>query len=98
MIVAGLNPLHHLFPSDRERASPYQPSDRRFIDPIWLDAGAPCPGGPVIDYPAVWAHKAAVLRARFAGWSAAVLLTELGTIYTALASGEVPDRKICPAI
>ena len=35
--VAGINPLHHLFPTDRERASPYQPSDRRFIDPIHLD-------------------------------------------------------------
>ena len=33
---AGLNPLHHLFPSDRERASPYQPSDRRYIDPIYI--------------------------------------------------------------
>jgi glycogen debranching enzyme len=34
---AGINPLHHLFPTDRRRASPYQPSDRRFIDPIYLD-------------------------------------------------------------
>ncbi len=34
---AGINPLHHLFPGDRERASPYQPSDRRFIDPIYID-------------------------------------------------------------
>ncbi len=36
---AGINPLHHLFPGDRERASPYQPSDRRFIDPIYIDLG-----------------------------------------------------------
>jgi len=35
--VAGINPLHHLFPTNRERASPYQPSDRRFIDPIYID-------------------------------------------------------------
>ncbi len=35
--VAGINPLHHLFPTDRGRASPYQPSDRRFIDPIYID-------------------------------------------------------------
>jgi glycogen operon protein len=35
--LAGLNPLHHLFPSDRSRASPYQPSDRRFVDPIYID-------------------------------------------------------------
>ncbi len=35
--VAGINPLHHLFPTDRGRASPYQPSDRRFVDPIHID-------------------------------------------------------------
>jgi glycogen operon protein len=37
---AGLNPLHHLFPSDRSRASPYQPSDRHYIDPIYISAWA----------------------------------------------------------
>ena len=35
--TVGLNPLHTLFLSDRERASPYYPSDRRFIDPIYID-------------------------------------------------------------
>jgi glycogen debranching enzyme GlgX/4-alpha-glucanotransferase len=35
--VVGINPLHHLFPTDRSRASPYQPSDRRFVDPIYID-------------------------------------------------------------
>jgi glycogen operon protein len=35
--TVGLNPLHALFLSDRERASPYYPSDRRFIDPIYID-------------------------------------------------------------
>jgi glycogen operon protein len=38
--LAGINPLHHLFPSDRRRASPYQASDRRFIDPIYIDITA----------------------------------------------------------
>jgi glycogen operon protein len=33
----GINPLHMLFPAERERASPYHPSDRRFLDPIYLD-------------------------------------------------------------
>jgi glycogen operon protein len=33
---AGLNPLHHLFPADRSRVSPYQPSDRNYIDPIYI--------------------------------------------------------------
>ena len=27
-----------LFPRDRDRASPYYPSDRRFLDPILIDA------------------------------------------------------------
>lgn len=35
--TVGLNPLHALFPGDRERASPYSPSDRRFLDPIYID-------------------------------------------------------------
>jgi glycogen operon protein len=35
--VVALNPLHALFATDRDRASPYQPSDRRFLDPIYLD-------------------------------------------------------------
>ena len=35
--LAGINPLHHMFTDDRGRVSPYQPSDRRFIDPIYID-------------------------------------------------------------
>ncbi len=69
--MVGLNPLHALFPHDRSRASPYQPSDRHFLDPIYIDvsefpggAGLPSPSGPV-DYPAVWERKRAVLDAAF---------------------------------
>ncbi|MBV9246437.1 MAG: 4-alpha-glucanotransferase, partial [Methylobacteriaceae bacterium] len=36
----GLNPLHALFPTDRAQASPYHPSDRRFLDPIYIDIAA----------------------------------------------------------
>ncbi|TBW33715.1 glycogen debranching enzyme GlgX [Siculibacillus lacustris] len=36
-VTIGLNPIHALFPQDRERASPYSPSDRRFLDPIYID-------------------------------------------------------------
>ncbi|MDR3493455.1 MAG: glycogen debranching protein GlgX [Ancalomicrobiaceae bacterium] len=36
-VTIGLNPLHAMFPTDRERASPYNPSDRRFLDPIYID-------------------------------------------------------------
>jgi 4-alpha-glucanotransferase len=33
----GINPLHALFPSDPERASPYQPSSRLFLNPLYID-------------------------------------------------------------
>ena len=36
--TVGVNPLHALFPHDPERASPYYPSDRRFLDPLAIDA------------------------------------------------------------
>jgi glycogen operon protein len=69
--MIGLNPQHALFHADRERASPYGPSDRRFLDPIYLDV----PGLPEaaalaaldhVDYPGVWAAKSRALEARFA--------------------------------
>ncbi len=64
----GINPLHALFPQDRERASPYSPSDRRALDPIYLDVGGALdvPQGDFVDYSSVWALKEAALRARFA--------------------------------
>ena len=49
LAAVGLNPMHALFAQDRERASPYYPSDRNFLDPIYLDlstldqiTGLPC--------------------------------------------------------
>jgi glycogen debranching enzyme GlgX/4-alpha-glucanotransferase len=47
----GVSPLHMLFPRDRERASPYYPSDRRFLDPILIDAldGAGLPRDEAVD-------------------------------------------------
>lgn len=38
--LVALNPFHTLFPSDRTRSSPYQPSDRRFLDPLYIDVAA----------------------------------------------------------
>ncbi|WP_044559665.1 glycogen debranching protein GlgX [Azospirillum sp. B4] len=35
--TVGINPLHALFGGDRERASPYHPSDRRYLDPLYID-------------------------------------------------------------
>ena len=34
----AFSPVHALFPSDRARCSPYSPSDRRFVDPHYIDA------------------------------------------------------------
>jgi glycogen operon protein len=69
--MVGLNPLHAMYPHDRSRASPYQPSDRRFLDPIYIDVSGfpgasaiPSPFGPV-DYQAVWEAKRVVLQAAF---------------------------------
>jgi glycogen debranching enzyme GlgX/4-alpha-glucanotransferase len=47
----GINPLHVLFADDRERASPYYPSDRRFLDPIYIDAldGADLPSDSALE-------------------------------------------------
>ncbi len=75
--ILGFNPLHALFGDDRERASPYYPSDRRFLDPIYLDLAALGPDlippeaaalgeRANIDYPAVWAIKAKALEQAFA--------------------------------
>ncbi|WP_158809861.1 malto-oligosyltrehalose synthase [Beijerinckia sp. L45] len=33
----GLSPVHALFPSDRTKVSPYSPSSRLFIDPLYID-------------------------------------------------------------
>ncbi len=33
----GLNPLHELFAAAPEQASPYSPSNRRFLNPLYLD-------------------------------------------------------------
>lgn len=35
--TVAVNPLHALFASNRGRSSPYQPSDRRFLDPVYID-------------------------------------------------------------
>ncbi len=88
--VVGLNPMHAQFDAHRERASPYHPSDRRFLDPLYLDVTAPdllaeapevataieagragavaLEAARLVDYPAVWRNKQAVLEAAFAGF------------------------------
>lgn len=36
----GVNPLHALFPEHPKRSSPYSPSTRRFLNPVYLDVTA----------------------------------------------------------
>jgi len=38
--LVGVNPLHALFPDDPERASPYSPSSRLFLNTLYLDIEA----------------------------------------------------------
>ena len=38
--VLGINPLHSLFPHLPENASPYSPSSRDFLNPVYLDVEA----------------------------------------------------------
>ena len=79
--MVGLNPLHARFPTAPDRASPYHPSDREFLDPIYIDVAA-LPGAADerfvglaaqdnVDYPGVWAAKRKILEAAFAGGAAA---------------------------
>ncbi|MBS7811346.1 glycogen debranching protein GlgX [Roseococcus pinisoli] len=70
----GISPPHALPLTDRERASPYQPSDRRFLEPMLIDVSrlggaddfAALRASPWIDYPAVWRAKRAALQAAWA--------------------------------
>lgn len=63
---AGASPFHALPPVSRDRASPYQPSDRRFLEPALLEVpGLPAGDAALVDWPAVWARKRAALWARF---------------------------------
>ncbi|TJZ85578.1 4-alpha-glucanotransferase [Paracoccus hibiscisoli] len=77
----GLNPLHAMFLADPSRCSPFSPSNRRFLNPLYLAVDA-VPGfdpamadaaalhdlraAPLVDYPAVAAAKLAALRAIWA--------------------------------
>lgn len=74
----GVNPLHALFLAAPERCSPFAPSHRSFLNPLYIAVdevpghAAPAPeglaaarAGDRVDYPAVAALKLAALRAAF---------------------------------
>jgi len=72
----GVNPLHALFTADPDRRSPFSPSNRRFLNPLYIAVDA-VPDAPepaeaealrasdLVDYPAVAAAKLGALRAAF---------------------------------
>ncbi|MFA5581939.1 MAG: 4-alpha-glucanotransferase [Paracoccaceae bacterium] len=71
----GINPLHALFGADPGRCSPFSPSNRRFLNPLYIALddieGVPPPepvpdAGPLIDYPKVARDKYAALGQIFA--------------------------------
>ncbi len=72
----GVNPLHAMFLGDPSRRSPFSPSDRRFLNPLYIAADglpgaaaakvtAPAPTGDLIDHAAVASLKLGALRAIF---------------------------------
>lgn len=69
--MLGVNPLHALFLGEPDRRSPFSPSDRRFLNPVYLApdrlpgfrGDAPdARGGDLVDYAAVVAAKLRALR------------------------------------
>ena len=77
----GLNPLHALFPGNPAHASPYSPSSRRYLNPLYIDVeavpdwvDAPLAGddltalraGALVDYVGVAAIKLPALERLFA--------------------------------
>jgi len=57
--TAGLNPLHALYPHNPEHCSPYSPSSRLFLNPLYLDVEA------VPEFAECEAARNAVADARF---------------------------------
>lgn len=65
----AVNPFHALFPGRPEHASPYSPSSRLFVNPLYAGVNrAPEPdisnlrAAPFIDYTGVWAAKGKALE------------------------------------
>lgn len=67
----GLNPLHELFPAEPDQPSPYSPSSRQFLNPLYLDVEA------VADYQQCAAARARVASTEFQTRLARLRATEL---------------------
>jgi 4-alpha-glucanotransferase len=97
----GVNPLHALFLSDPGRSSPYSPSDRRFLNPLYIaldplgmdgepepDSVAAARASELVDYPLVARLKRAAFKRRFAAFCEHDLnsRTEQGSAFEAFCS------------
>lgn len=99
----GINPLHALFPFDRSRASPYHPSDRRFIDPAYIDLFAlgDLPSSPLADAMLVAAapefealrEAGSVDYARVASLKMTILRARFEAFRTSYYGGASPVRR-----
>ncbi|WGH77164.1 4-alpha-glucanotransferase [Jannaschia ovalis] len=64
----GINPVHALFTAAPERTSPFSPSNRRFLNPLYIAPDAlgcarpAMPDGDLVDYAAVARAKMVALR------------------------------------
>jgi 4-alpha-glucanotransferase len=79
----GINPLHALFPAEPRHISPYSPSSRVFLNPLYLDIAAvpdftgevaptelaAARAGDLIDYPRIAALKRSALEACYAAFA-----------------------------
>ena len=100
----GLSPLHALFMADPAARSPYSPSHRAFVNPLYIDVAAaagklglpaPAPGGdvePLLDYPELADEKGRALQALFRDFRARCDQTDF---HRFRASGGRPLERHC---
>ena len=79
----GLNPLHALFPERAEDASPYSPSSRQFLNPLYIDLNA------VDEFPGL---AALGLEARVSELRAADMVQ-----YAGVAHAKIAALRVCHA-
>lgn len=62
----GINPIHAGFPLNTDRPSPYSPSHRRRLNPVYMALGVGVSAGELVDYEAEIPAKFTYLRASYA--------------------------------